>query len=102
MPVIEKILRSKAGTERIQGLFGQEPHLIAHADIPSTGWTLITYTPESESYAVFWGNITWAILPFLATLSLIIASILLVARRLAKASQGMLAGLARHLQGARP
>ncbi len=84
IPIIERVLQSKSGTEQTQGLFGHGTHLIAHADIPSTGWTLITYTSESEAYAVFRENIAWAILPFLATLLLIVASILLVARNLAK------------------
>ncbi|RKX33919.1 MAG: hypothetical protein DRP71_08765 [Verrucomicrobia bacterium] len=83
IPLIERMLNRSSGTEQTAGIYGSEPFLIAHAKIPSTGWTLVTYTPESVAYAEYRDKIAWVTTPFLITLLLIVGCVLLVARRLA-------------------
>ncbi len=82
LPLAERILVGSNGTEQISGIYGEESHLIAYATIPSTNWTLVTYTPESVAYSEFNDKIAWVISPFIITLLLILGSIILVARRL--------------------
>ncbi len=79
---VRAMLAGESGVMTIGGLFERERHMYSFAPITSTGWTFVTYMPESEALAVFRRHMKFVVGGFLGALALILTTIWIVSRRL--------------------
>jgi len=80
----QRLLSGVSGVERVRGFGGRESGLVAHAPIPSNGWTLAVPIPESEAYEGLPAKLATATIPFVVALVLVAGSIFLVSGRISK------------------
>ncbi len=79
-----EMLAGKSGVVTLDDLFEKDRHMYAFAPIPSTGWTFVTYMPESEALNDWRQRMAYIVSAFVGALVLILAAIWRVSGRLTK------------------
>jgi signal transduction histidine kinase/ActR/RegA family two-component response regulator len=79
---VRAMLAGQSGVATIGGLFESGRHMYSFAPISSTGWTFVTYMPESEALVVFRRHMKVVVGGFLGALVLILATIWVMSRKL--------------------